>query len=89
MNHSSRSHHRRTTKLLTGAGQHQHRVDSQTGWGSQKFVSTTGCYRIGKIKADNQTRTATEGRYPTTLRNSLIKIRADVRSILSQALFSL
>ena len=77
MNPSSRNHPRPTTRLVTGAGHHQHCIEAQTGWGSQKFVRTTGCYRIGKIKADNQTRTTAQARYPTTLQNSPTKTHAD------------
>ena len=71
--------------MVTRAGHHQHGIEAQPGWGSQKFVRTTGCYRIAKIKADNPTRTAAAGRYPTTLRNSLIKTRADGAHNLSQS----
>ena len=76
MNHSSRNHHRQTTRSVTGAGHHQHDIEAQTGWGIKKFVRTTRCYRIVKIRADNQTRTAADP-LPDHLRNALIKTRAD------------
>ena len=79
MNHSSRNHHRHTTRLVTGAGHYQHHIEAQTGWGIKKFVRNTRSYRIVKIEADNQTRTAAD-----PLFNALIKIRADVRSNLRQ-----
>ena len=58
MNHSSPNHHRPTIRSATGAGHHQHGIDAQTGWGIKKFIRTTRCCRIVKIKADNQTGTA-------------------------------
>jgi hypothetical protein len=54
MNHSSRNHHRQTTRLAAAAGYYQHDNDTQTGWGIKKFVRTTGRYRIVKIRAYNQ-----------------------------------
>ncbi len=83
MNPSSHSRHRQTTRLVIGAGHCQHRIEAQTGWGIEKFVRDTRCYRIVTIKADSQTRTAA-GPLPDDLRNALIKIRAEVRSNLSQ-----
>ena len=83
MNHSSRNHHRQTTRLVTGAGHYQHGIEAQTGWGIEKFVRTTRCYRIVKIKADNQTRNSA-GPLPDDLRHALIKISTDVRTNLSQ-----
>ena len=57
----------------------QRHIEAQTGWGIEKFVRNTRSYRIVKIEADNQTRTAAD-----PLSNALIKIRADVRSNLRQ-----
>ena len=52
MNHSSRNRHRTTTRWVT------HR--SSNGLGIEKFVRNTRSYRIVKIEADNQTRTAAD-----------------------------
>jgi len=71
MNPSSRSHRRQTTRLVTGAGPYQHRIEARTGWGIEKFVRDTRSYRIVKFEAGNQTRTAAD---PLTddVRNALI-----------------
>jgi hypothetical protein len=61
--------------LLTRAGH----IDAQTGWGIEKFVSAARSQRIVKIEAANQARTAAD-----PLSRTVIKIRADVRSNLSQ-----
>jgi hypothetical protein len=47
------------------------RVEPQTGWRIRKFVYDTRKYRIVKIEADNQTRSAAD-----LLSRALIKIRA-------------
>ena len=38
MNPSSRNHHRPTTRLVTGAGRYQHRIEAQKRWGIGRFV---------------------------------------------------
>src|SRR5258705_2246993 len=78
-NPSSRSHHRHTTRLVTGSGHRRHRIEAQTGWGIEKFVRDTRSWRIVKIEVDKQTRTAAD-----PLSRALINIIAHVRSNLSQ-----
>jgi hypothetical protein len=77
MNHSSRNHHRQTTRLVTGVSHGRHDIEAQTGWEIDTFVRNARSCRVVKITADNQIRTATD-----TLSNALVKIRADVRSSL-------
>ena len=83
MNPSSPNHHRQTTRPVTGAGHYRHYVEAQTGWGIANFACAIRCYRILMIKADNRTRNSA-GPLPDDLRHALIKIRADVRTNLSQ-----
>ena len=65
MNHSSRNHHRPTTRLVTGAGHYRHGIEAQTGWGIKKFVRDTRSYRI--VKSRPTTKPAPPPtRYPTT-----------------------
>ena len=82
-NHSSRSHHRQITRLVAGAGHFRHDAEAQTRWGIKKVVRDMRSQRIVKIEADNQTRNSA-GPLPDDLRYAPIKIRADVRSNLSQ-----
>jgi hypothetical protein len=65
--------------LVTGAGNFQHRIEAQRVWDIEKLVRDTRSWRIVKIEVDKQTRTAAD-----PLSRALIKIRAHVRSNLSQ-----
>ena len=77
MNHSSRNHHRQPTRSVTGGGVIASTISKlkRVGASRNSFVPPR-CYRIVKIRADNQTRTTADP-LPDEHPNALIKIRAD------------